>query len=43
MYFDIRPSKPDTYNPHKAVDVKFPVEGTNLPNQEVTGKNDSPW
>jgi hypothetical protein len=32
-YFDIGPSKPGTYSHHKAVDVKIPVEGTNLPNQ----------
>jgi hypothetical protein len=32
-YFDIGLPKPDTGSPHKAVDVKIPVEGTNLPNQ----------
>jgi hypothetical protein len=31
-YFDIGPPKPDTLNSHKAVDVKIPVEGKNLPN-----------
>ncbi len=33
-FFDIWPSKPDTLNPHKAVHVKTPVEGTNLPNRQ---------
>jgi hypothetical protein len=32
-YVDIGPSKPDIHTSHKAVYVKIPVEGTNLPNQ----------
>ena len=32
-YFDIGSPEPDTKNPHKAVHVKIPVEGTNLANQ----------
>jgi hypothetical protein len=32
-YFDIGPPEPDNKNPHKAVHLKIPNEGTNLPNQ----------
>jgi hypothetical protein len=32
-YVEIGPSKPDILTTHKAVYVKIPVEGTNLPNQ----------
>jgi hypothetical protein len=39
-YFEIGPPKPDTYSPHKAVDVKIPVEGTNQTKPvKVSGKN----
>jgi hypothetical protein len=33
-YFDIGPQKTDIWRPYKAVHVKIPVEGTNLPNQK---------
>ncbi len=32
-YFDIGPPEPDNKSLHKAVHVKIPFEGTNLPNQ----------